>query len=61
MKPFVEHRPAFIALKAGLTATTIWMTEKSRRKHPKRAVVGVIVSNAALAAVVAHNYRVTRR
>lgn len=61
MKPFVGNSAAFVAVKAGLTATTIWMTERSRKKHPKRALVGLIVSNAALAAVVAHNYRVAKR
>jgi hypothetical protein len=61
MRPFVERPAAFIAVKAGLTAATIWMSEKSRKKHPKRALVALIVSNVAMAAVVAHNYRVARR
>jgi hypothetical protein len=37
------------------------MTEKSRKKHPKRALVALIVSNAAMAAIVVHNYRAVDR
>jgi hypothetical protein len=61
VRPFAGNAGAFIALKAGMTAASIWMTERSRKKHPKRALVNLIVSNAAMAAVVAHNYRVTRK
>lgn len=61
MRPFVRNQGAFIALKAATTATAILLTEKSRKKHPRRAVVIMFVTNAAMAAVVAHNYRAHRR
>src|SRR4029079_496517 len=46
---------AFLAVKAGSTAATIWIAEKWRRKHPVRAMIFMASTNAAMAAVVAHN------
>ncbi len=61
MKPFVKNTGAFIGVKAGLTVGTIYFAERARRKHPKKVLVWMIATDAALAAIVAHNYRVLRR
>ena len=60
MKPFVGNDAAFIAMKASATAGTIFVTEKLRKKRPKTAVVLVAALNAGMAAIVAHNYRLSR-
>jgi len=61
MKPFVNNDAAFIAVKATTTAGTIFFTERLRKKHPKAAVVVAAALNVGLAAVVASNYRLSRR
>jgi hypothetical protein len=61
MRPFVESKPAFVGVKVGLTLTAIWATERTRKKHPKRAVVTMAVLDAALAAIVWNNYRVAAK
>jgi hypothetical protein len=58
MKPVVGNRAAFLAVKAGATAGTIWLSEKMRRKHPVRAVVFMVATNIAMATIVAHNFSV---
>jgi hypothetical protein len=58
MKPVVGNRAAFVAVKAGATAGTIWIAERMRKKHPVRAVVFMVATNAAMAAIVAHNFSV---
>ncbi len=60
MKPFVKNTGAFIGVKAALTVGTIYFAERARRKHPKKVLVWMIATDAALAAIVAHNYRVLR-
>src|SRR4029079_13050960 len=52
----VEHPAGFLALKAGATAGMIWASERMRKKHPGRAVVLMLASNATMAVIVAHNY-----
>lgn len=58
MKPVVGNRAAFLAVKAGATAGTIWISEKMRKKHPVRAVVFMVATNVAMATIVAHNFSV---
>jgi hypothetical protein len=54
-------RPAgLLALKAGVTASTIFLTEKLRKKHPVGAVVLMAALDSFYATVVVHNYRATR-
>jgi hypothetical protein len=60
MRPIVKNSAAFVAVKAGATAGVIWASEKLWRKNRKAAVVFAGVVNAAMAAVVANNYRVNR-
>ena len=55
MRGVVGSPAAFLAVKAGSTAATIWIAEKWRRKHPVRAMIFMASTNAAMAAVVAHN------
>jgi hypothetical protein len=51
------HPVAFVSLKATATAGTMFVAEKIRKKHPKRALAFMIAINATYAIVVAHNYR----
>jgi hypothetical protein len=55
MRGVVGSPAAFLAVKAGTTAGTIWVAERMRKKHPVRALVFMLSTNAAMAAVVAHN------
>jgi uncharacterized protein DUF5658 len=55
MRGVVGSPAAFLAVKAGSTAATIWIAEKWRKKHPVRAMIFMASTNAAMAAVVAHN------
>jgi uncharacterized protein DUF5658 len=58
MRGVADNPAAFAAVKAGTTAGTIWIAERMRKKHPAGAVVFMLASNAAMAAVVAHNYAI---
>jgi len=57
-RSIVEHPAGFLALKAGATAGMIWASERMRKKHPGRAVVLMLASNATMAVIVAHNYSI---
>jgi hypothetical protein len=60
--PLVRQPAAFIALKAGTTALSIWTAERLwKKKHRVIAMVIVGSANAALAAVVTNNYRIARK
>jgi hypothetical protein len=48
---------AFIGVKAAATTGTVWLVERIRRKHPRRALVLLAAIDSAYAVVVAHNYR----
>lgn len=52
---------AFVAVKAGLAASTIYLVEKIRVKHRGAAIVLMAALNSLYATVVAHNYRVVPR
>ena len=56
----VNNGAAFVAVKAAATLGAIWGAEKLWKTHPKRAVAFAVVLNAAMAAVVAHNYRLAK-
>ena len=58
MRGVVGNPAAFLAVKAGTTAGTIWIAERLRKKHPVRALVLMASTNAVMAAVVAHNLNV---
>ena len=58
MAPIVRHPAAFIAVKAGVTAASIWGTEKMWKKNRAAAIAFMAVANSAMATIVAHNYSV---
>ena len=58
MRGVANTPAAFAMVKAGATAGMIWAAERMRKKHPASAVVFMVASNAAMAAVVAHNYAI---
>jgi hypothetical protein len=60
MRPIVENRPAFVAVKAATTAGTIWAAEKLWKNNRAATVVLMAVVNGAMGAVVAHNMSVAR-
>ena len=60
MREVVNNGAAFLAVKAGATAGVIWASEKMWKKNRKGAVIFATVVNAAMAAIVASNYRVGR-
>ena len=60
MRPVVKNGTAFLAVTAGATASVIWVSEKLWKKNRKAALILTGVVNAAMAAVVANNYRVSR-
>jgi Domain of unknown function (DUF5658) len=55
MQRVVEHPVAFVAVKAGSTAATIWVSERMW-KHNRAAAIAVMAGmNVALAVIVRHN------
>jgi hypothetical protein len=57
----VADRPAALyALKAGVTASTIFLAEKLRVRNRTGAIVLMAALNSAYAVVVAHNYNAVR-
>lgn len=61
MRPFVKHDAAFLVLKGGATVGVIWASEKMWKRSPRAAVIVAGLVNAAMAAVVANNYRTVGR
>ena len=51
---------ALVAVKAGVTASTILLSEKVRTKSRTGAILLMAALNSTYATVVAHNYRVVR-
>jgi len=57
MRGIADHPAALVAMKAGVTASTILLTEKLRVKNRVGAIVMMAALNSAYAMVVVHNYR----
>jgi hypothetical protein len=55
-----DHSGAFLALKMGAAAGTIFVTEKLWKRNPVAAVALMVGLNSAYAIIVAHNYQVAR-
>src|SRR5262245_31110920 len=55
MGPVVGNPAAFVAVKAGTTAATIWLTERLWKRHRVAAIATMIGMNAAMGVVVSHN------
>jgi uncharacterized protein DUF5658 len=57
MQPLAKNQTAMMAVKAGVAASTIFMSEKMwRRGNKTGAIVSMVLANAVTAVVVAHNY-----
>jgi len=54
------NKAAFIAMKAGVAATTIFATRNVARRNKVAAIATAVAINSAYAFVVSHNYRVAR-
>ena len=61
LAPVVDHKGAFIAVKAGSTVAFIWAAEKLWKTHPRAALIAAAAANGFAAYVVAHNYQVARK
>jgi len=62
MKPLAKNQATMMAVKAGVAASTILMSEKMWRGGNKMgAIVSMVAANAVTAMVVAHNYRVVNQ
>jgi hypothetical protein len=62
MKPLAKNQATMMAVKAGIAASTILMSEKMWRGGNKMgAIVSMVAANAVTAMVVAHNYRVVNQ
>jgi hypothetical protein len=48
---------ALVTVKAAATAGTIFIAERIRKKHPKRALIFMAAIDAAYAVIVTHHYR----
>ena len=59
--PFADRPGAMIGMKAAATAGTIAISETLWRRNRAAAVTLLIAANVGYAAVVAHNYRQSRR
>ena len=57
MRGLADKPAALVALKAGVAATTIALTDRMRRRNKVGAIVLMAALNSAYAVVVAHNYR----
>jgi hypothetical protein len=54
------HAGAFLAVKMGAAAGTIFVTEKLWKRNPVAAVALMVGLNSAYAIIVSHNYQVAR-
>ena len=60
MNGIVNEPAAFIALKGGVAASTIFVTDKLRHRSRTAAIITMVALNSVYATVVAHNYRTVR-
>lgn len=60
MRGVAGNPAALVAVKAGVTASTILLAEKVRSKSRVGAILLMAALNSTYATVVAHNYRVVR-
>jgi hypothetical protein len=57
MRAVGDHPAAGLAVKAGATAATVYLTERLWRKNRVASIAVMAALNGAYAAIVAHNYR----
>lgn len=60
MAGVARNRAAFIAVKAGVAATTVLAAQKLARRNKVAAIVTLVAINSAYAYIVNHNYRIGR-
>lgn len=60
MDGVTKNRAAFLAVKAGVAASTILATRQLSKRNKTAAIVTLVAVNSAYAFVVNHNYRVAR-
>jgi hypothetical protein len=60
MSGVASQPAAFVAMKAGTAAATIFLAEKLSKKNPVASILLMTAVNSAYATVVAHNYRLAR-
>ena len=59
MKGVVDNKGAMMAVKAGVAASTIWISERMWKKGNRAgAIATMLIVNSVTAAVVANNYKV---
>ena len=58
VKPFASHRPAFIALKAGMATAFIYAGHNLSKRHKIGAVIALGLVNSLYAAIAMNNYHV---
>ena len=56
MRGIVGNTGSLIGVKAVAGVTTIWVTEKLRKRHPRGAIVLMAALNSAMTTIVARNY-----
>lgn len=61
MSGMSRNKAAFVAMKAGVAASTIFATRNMAKRNKIAAIVTSVAINSAYALVVSHNYRVARR
>ena len=61
MRPFAGNLAGLIAVKAGVTASSILLTRRLAKRHRTAAIVLSAALNSAGAAIVVHNFGVNRR
>ena len=57
----VNSPAAFVAVKAGATAGTIYLAEKIWKRNRKAAIITMIGANIAYGMIASHNYSIARR
>jgi hypothetical protein len=58
VKPLASNRPAFIALKAGMSAAFIYAGHDLSKRHKIGAILALGLINSAYTAIALHNYHV---
>lgn len=60
MTGVVKNKAAFYGIKAATALSTVFLSERIAKNHPKRAMILMAVLNTAYVGIVAHNYKVAR-
>lgn len=61
MSPLTKNPAAFIAVKAGVAASTIFAARSLAKRNKVAAIVTLAAINSAYAMVVSHNFKVARQ